>query len=91
MSSPTATSPVSTPLQGHSGLFGSNNTNSGVLRSPSLSSGSASHGNGASTSTSSAATTMTTTHSPTLTGNGSGTTVGSITGGTSGVSDVKLK
>ncbi|KAG0264004.1 hypothetical protein BG011_007564 [Mortierella polycephala] len=34
---------------------------------------------------------MTTTHSSTLIGNSSGTTIGSITGGSSGVSDVKLK
>ncbi|KAF9115704.1 hypothetical protein BGX27_006810 [Mortierella sp. AM989] len=68
-----------------------NNNNNGVLRSPSLSSGSGSRNGGTATSSTSASS-ATTTMSSTM-ANGSGTTVvGSITGGaTSGVSDVKLK
>ncbi|KAF9108279.1 hypothetical protein BGX29_002009 [Mortierella sp. GBA35] len=94
MSSPISTSPLTTPnlSQGHSTLFNnsSNSSSSGVLRSPSVSSGKG----GNSGTSSSSATTITTANSSTLTGNGSGTTMASVTGGggvSSGVSDVKLK
>ncbi|KAG0214793.1 hypothetical protein BGX28_001428 [Mortierella sp. GBA30] len=92
---PSTTSPNGTPNLGQ-GMFSNTGAGAGVLRSPSLSSGTGSGINGGGSnngSSSSATTTMTTTQASSLLGNnnGSGTTVIGSMSGSAGVSDVKLK